>query len=117
MINSRRDFLKTSAALLAGSRIMHAAPDWKKQPGLELYTVRDLLAKDFEGTIARVAEIGYREVEPVGYGDLPPKQFRALLEKYHLTAPSTHAGATAGPGLEKELEGHRIMGFQYTEIR
>jgi sugar phosphate isomerase/epimerase len=94
-----------------------AALDWKKQMGLELYTVRNLLEKDFEGTIAKVAELGYREVEPVGYGGLDPRQFRALLDRYRLNAPSTHAGATAGPELEKELEGHQIMGFQYTEVR
>jgi sugar phosphate isomerase/epimerase len=117
MTNSRREFLRASGALLAAGGILRAAPDWKRQAGIELYTVRDLLAKDFEGTLARVAEIGFREVEPVGYNNLDPKQFRALLDKYRLTAPSTHAGATAGPGLEKELEGHQIMGFKYTEIR
>jgi sugar phosphate isomerase/epimerase len=40
-----------------------------------------------------------------------------LLDKYKLTAPSTHTAATAGPDLEKELEGHHIMGFRYTEVR
>ncbi len=117
MMHNRRDFLKASGALLAAGGFLHAAPDWKKQAGLELFTVRDLLAKDFDGTLARVAEIGYREVEPVGYNNLDPKAFRALLDKYGLTAPSTHAGATAGPGLEKELEGHRLMGILYTEVR
>jgi sugar phosphate isomerase/epimerase len=117
LIHSRRDFLKTSGALLAAGGVLHAAPDWKKQVGLELYTVRDLLTKDFEGTIAKVAELGYKEVEPTGYGGLDPKQFRALLDKYKLTAPSTHLGVTAGPNVEKELEGHQIMGFKYTEVR
>jgi len=117
MKKSRREFLKVSGSLLAAGRALRAAPGWKNQMGLELYTVRNLLDKDFEGTIARVAELGFREVEPVGYGGLDPRQFRALLDKYGLRAPSTHAGATAGPDLEKELEGHRIMGFQYTEVR
>jgi sugar phosphate isomerase/epimerase len=94
-----------------------ATPDWKKQIGLELYTVRGLLSKDFEGTLAKVAEIGYKEVEPVGYGGLSPKQFRDLLDRYGLSAPSTHAGATEGPDLEQQLEGHRAMGIKYTEIR
>ena len=116
----RRTFLKQmtgcGAALLLPS--LHAKPSskWLKQPGLELYTVRDLLAKDFEGTIAKVAEIGYREVEPVGYSNLDPKQFRALLDRYKLTAPSTHAGVTEGPDLDKQLEGQQIMGIKYTEI-
>jgi sugar phosphate isomerase/epimerase len=112
----RRTFLTSAAAIFPASLAL-AAPDWKKQIGLELYTVRDLLAKDFEGTIARVAELGYREVEPIGYGGLEPQAFRALLDKHKLTCPSTHGAATEGPGLEKELEGHRIMGIRYTEVR
>lgn len=92
------------------------SPDWRKQAGLELYTVRDLMAKDFEGTLAKVAEIGYKEVEPVNYGGLDAKQFRALLDRYKLTAPSTHTSANEGPDLEKELEEHQIMGFKYTQI-
>lgn len=113
MLN-RRDLIKSAAALLPAAAW---AADWKKQIGLELYTVRDLLAKDFEGTIAKVAELGYTEVEPIGYGGLEPKAFRALLDKYKLTAPSTHGSATEGPDLEKELAGHQIMGFKYTEVR
>jgi sugar phosphate isomerase/epimerase len=85
--------------------------------GLELYTVRDLIDKDLEGTLAKVAEIGYKEVEPTTYGALDPKQFRAALDRYGLSAPSTHAGAAEGPDLEKQLEGFQIMGIQYTEIR
>jgi sugar phosphate isomerase/epimerase len=109
---SRRALLQGLAATAAFAQ----SSNWKKHAGLELYTVRDLLAKDFEGTIAKVAEIGYTEVEPVGFGGLDPKAFRALLDRYKLTAPSTHTSATDGPGLEKELEGHQIMGFKYTEI-
>lgn len=101
---------------LAASAVFAQSSNWKRHVGLELYTVRDLLAKDFEGTIAKVAEIGYTEVEPVGFGGLDPKGFRALLDRYKLTAPSTHTSATEGPGLEKELEGHQVMGFKYTEI-
>lgn len=121
----RRVFLKDVAAfggafLLAGNFGESAAqrsPDWKKQIGLELFTVRELMSKDFEGTLAKVAEIGYKEVEPVGYGGLNPKQFRALLDRCGLSAPSTHSGATDGADLEQQLEGHQIMGFKYTDIR
>jgi sugar phosphate isomerase/epimerase len=93
------------------------AADWKTRIGLELYTVRDLLPKDYEGTLKKVAEIGYKEVEPAtDYAHLEPKAFRAMLDKFGLSAPSTHVGATDGPGLEKQLEGFRIMGIRYTEI-
>jgi sugar phosphate isomerase/epimerase len=83
-----------------------------------IYTVRDLTAKDYEGTVAKVAEIGYKEVEAAtDYANLEPKQFRAMLDRYGLTMPSTHVGATEGPDLEKQLEGFQIMGIRYTEIR
>jgi len=121
----RRTFLKEIAAgsgvvalaSRAGGLLAQASPDWRKQIGLELFTVRDLMTKDFEGTLAKVAEIGYKEVEPVGYGGLNPKQFRALLDRYGLSAPSTHGPAIDGPDLEQQLEGHQIMGIKYTEIR
>lgn len=115
----RRAFLKglaASGAALWASRTAAAATDWKAQPGIQLYTVRDLFAKDPEGTVAKVAELGFKEVEPTSYGNMEPKQFRALLDRHGLKAPSTHAGAAAGPNLEKQLEGFQIMGIQYTTI-
>ena len=112
---NRRTFLAASGA---GLLMAQTSADWKKQMGLELYTVRDLLPKDYEGTLAKVAEIGYKEVEPAtDYAGMTPKQFRAMLDKFGLTAPSTHVGATDGPDLEKQLEGFRTMGIRYTEIR
>lgn len=118
MTTNRRTFLN-AAVLSAGLPLLRAAtsPDWKDHIGLELYTVRNLTPKDYEGTIAKVAEIGYKEVEPVDYGGMTPRQYRAMLDRNGLTAPSTHAGATDGPDLEKQLEGFQIMGIRYTEIR
>src|SRR3954453_14044079 len=113
----RRSFLAGLAAA-AADLMAQIDPGWKQQIGLELYTVRDLLPKDYEGILAKVAEIGYKEVEPADpYNNMQPKQYRALLDKHGLTMPSTHAGAQDGPNLEKELEGFQIMGLKYTEVR
>ena len=123
MDNNRREFFKQFAvaggALAFASKAAFAATDWKKQIGLELHTVRDLIVKDYEATLAKVAEIGYKEVEPAAgaYGNMEPKQFRAMLDRLGLSMPTTHAPATDGPGLEKELEGFQIMGLKYAEIR
>ena len=88
---------------------------WAKQIGIELYTVRDLMERDFEGTLAKLAALGFSEVEPAnGYNDMSPKDFRSMLDRHGMSAPSTHSGPTLGAGLEKELEGFQAMGIKYT---
>lgn len=98
---------------------------WTQHVGLELYTVRDQMTdpKSYEATLAKVSEIGYKEVEPAGgYAGLDPskeadaKKFRNILDSYGLSMPSTHSGATEGPDLEQQLNGFAIMGLKYVEI-
>jgi sugar phosphate isomerase/epimerase len=129
---SRREFLKNITAGAGGLVLAscvgntaragppaEATPDWTAQMGLELYTVRDVIVKDYPGTLEKVAQIGYKEVEPAeGYNHMPPKAFRALLDRLGLRMPSTHSGITAGEeaAVEKQLEGFQIMGIQYTSL-
>jgi sugar phosphate isomerase/epimerase len=92
---TRRSFLTAATAATAGtllaSRLGWAEADHRiEKVGVELYTVRDQMKADFEGTIAKVAAIGYKEVEFAGYFDHTPQQVRALLDKNGLTAPSVH---------------------------
>ena len=61
----RRKFLGTLGAAAVAARSVFAAS--VKTVGLQLYTVRTDLGKDFEGTLAKVAAIGYKEVEFAGY--------------------------------------------------
>jgi len=60
--------------------------------GVQLYTVRDLMQQDFDGTLAKVAQLGYKQVEFAGYYDRTPAQVRATLDRLGLTSPSTHIG-------------------------
>lgn len=59
---------------------------------LQLYTVRDETARDFAGTLRRVAAMGYRAVEFAGYGDMPAPELRDLLAEIGLRAASSHVG-------------------------
>src|SRR5881398_2560424 len=71
----RRDFVRTLGAAALGQVLQPRAPSpYPRAPlhkldriGLQLYTVRHQMEKDLEGTIARVATTGYREVEFAGY--------------------------------------------------
>ncbi len=92
---NRRSFLKAattaSATTLFASRFRWAAMEHQiARVGVQLYTVRDLKKDDFEGTIAKVAQIGYKEVEFAGYFGRTAKQVRAIIDKNGLSAPSTH---------------------------
>src|SRR5882757_7115721 len=79
----RRTFLGTgaiAAAAVLAPRLTWAAETQKiDKVGVQLYTVRDDMKRDFEGTIAKVASIGYKEVEFAGYFDHTPQQVRAIL--------------------------------------
>jgi len=94
---SRRSFLKSSAMFSAA---MLAAPTLfaynKKYIGLQLYTVRDAMAKDPAAALAKVAQIGYNSVESATYTGaenfygMMPKEFAALLKQNGLIMPSSH---------------------------
>src|SRR4051812_6489647 len=88
MTLDRRMFLGTLGAALLAARPGEAAS--LPRLGVQLYTVRTLLEKDFEGTLAKVAGAGYSEVEFAGYFDHTPQQVRDVLKRHKLTAPSAH---------------------------
>jgi sugar phosphate isomerase/epimerase len=82
--------------------------------GMQLYTVRDEMAKDFDGTLARVAALGFKEVEFAGYFDRTPQQVRAALDRNGLTSPSTHVDlATISDRLPQAIEASRIIGHKF----
>ena len=92
---NRRTFLETAttvtAATVLTSKFGLAASEHKiNKIGVQLYTVRDLMKDDFDGTIAKVAQIGYKEVEFAGYFGRTGKQVREVVDKNGLKAPSTH---------------------------
>jgi sugar phosphate isomerase/epimerase len=69
---------------------------------LQLYTVRDLTAQDFKGTVREVARMGYPAVEFAGYGNLSASEMAALLKGTGLRAAATHVALSR---LDQDLEG------------
>jgi sugar phosphate isomerase/epimerase len=59
---------------------------------LQLYTVRDEAEKDLKATLAKVAEIGYRNVELAGFYGLPAVEIKKSLTEFGLNAISAHVG-------------------------
>ena len=115
MTISRRVFLGHVSAQLAAAGLVKAMQgksiEWL---GVQLYTVRDLMAKDVDGTLARVAALGYKEVEFAGYFKRSPQDVKAALGRHGLTSPSTHIDyASLGDGFPKIVEASATIGHRY----
>ncbi|MGH2649340.1 MAG: sugar phosphate isomerase/epimerase family protein, partial [Ginsengibacter sp.] len=96
-MTTRRSFLKSTTLLSAGLYLV--PPGFSRKStliGLQLYTVRDAMDKDPEGTLAKVAEIGYTSVEGATYTGsekfygMSPLEFKKVLKKNGLVIPSSH---------------------------
>ncbi len=110
---SRRGFLAASIASPLAAALTAAS---RPVVGLELFSVRDELAKDLFGTVRTVAKVGYQAVEFFSpYYQWEPayaRQVRQLLDDVGLKAPSTHNGANVftPEGLKKAIELNQIIG-------
>ena len=111
----RRELLTLLGALAIGRAARADAPGLRISPiGLQLYTVRKALERDFEATLARVASIGYREVEFAGYFGRAPLEVRAILDRLGLSAPSAHVPFDAiGGEWRRTLDAARAIGHRY----
>jgi sugar phosphate isomerase/epimerase len=95
---SRRSFLSHVSLAAAGTALQqmgwaHTLP-LKKNIGVQLYTVRDAMAKDPTTALERISRMGYTEVEHFGYNGsffgMKPDAFKSILAKLSLDAPSGH---------------------------
>ena len=82
--------------------------------GLELYTVRALLARDFDGTLRQMAAIGFREVEFAGFLGRTPAQIRAALRSAGLGCVSAQYSAQElQAALPRKIDEAHALGLRY----
>ena len=84
-------------------------------PGFELYTARSLLAQDFEGTLAALVRIGYREIEGSDLFGRTPAEARRCFDALGLAAPAWHAflDPENDATLEAAIERAAALGARY----
>jgi sugar phosphate isomerase/epimerase len=104
--HSRRDFLKTgSASLIYGSALLSGATAFAKTLkvplGLQLYSVREQLPKDYNGTLKQLGDLGYREVESAGYYGHSPADVKSAMDAAGLKLVSAHYSSD---DLHKQLD-------------
>ena len=61
-----------------------------KPLGVQLYSVREYAKQDFVKVLEKTAEIGYKVVEPAGFFDLKPAEFKKIIDDLGLELHSSH---------------------------
>ena len=98
----------------AGGGSPHRVP--RDQISVQLYTLRNQLAVDLEGSLAELAEIGYTRVEHAGFVGRTAAQFRAALDNAGLRATSGHAGIPQpwdAEAWKRALDDAAVVGNKY----
>ncbi|MDQ0194185.1 sugar phosphate isomerase/epimerase family protein [Paenibacillus wynnii] len=99
-------FIKSGAHL----RELTAIP-----PGLQLYTLRNELEKDYFGTLKKVADMGYKLVELFswGYAGIPADRMKAELQRLGLRSVSAHVYPLTLENLQSQLDYAQTLGIHY----
>lgn len=103
--------MAAGAVLPAGAASARPLP---YPPGVQLWTVKEEMARDFEGTLRALAKLGYRRVEAAGWHGRTPRQFRDSVRSVGLECVSAHYGLS---DLIEDTEGRlafaRDVGVEY----
>lgn len=116
MRSSRREFVKmagAAAAIVVGA-VKADAVGLNMPVGLQLYSVRELLPKDFDGTLKQLHGMGYGVVEAAGYYNKTAAEWKHAMDQAGLRCISTHHPLGMLKGHEDELiEYGKQIGLEY----
>jgi len=116
---TRRNFIQSataaavySSSLLRCNRLM--ASPFGLPIGLQLYSVREMMAKDYEGTLKQISALGYQEVETAGYFDHSAEQVKSAMSAAGLKCVSAHYPYTnLNKDFDKIVAFNKEIGVQY----
>jgi sugar phosphate isomerase/epimerase len=116
---SRRTFVKTASASAACAALWSHVPRLMANPlglplGLQLYSVRDVLPKDYAGTLKQIAALGYREVEAAGFFGHTPMDVKQAMDHAGLHCVSAHYPLKdLLPKLDETIQYGKDLGLEY----
>jgi sugar phosphate isomerase/epimerase len=118
ILNVATAALAVGAAAVALPGTADASPARQRVPldkiSIQLYSLRSLLQNDPEGTLSALADIGYRKVELAGTYGRSATEFRAILDRNHLKASSTHVGIDGD--LNQTIADAKILGNSFADV-
>jgi sugar phosphate isomerase/epimerase len=119
---NRRTFIQGSGLLAMSvllSKFTNAVTPsrLKFEPGIQLYMVRDEMAKDAAGTLNKLGKMGYKQLESFGgdkgmFWGMSNRDFQKLAGDNGLTLVSSHYNDEPG-GFEKQAEKAAEIGMKY----
>jgi sugar phosphate isomerase/epimerase len=125
-MHNRRDFLKISAVGALGMMAMGqyaCTPDRKSfGVGLQLYTIRDAMAADVKGSLQKLSELGYKNLELANYADgkfygYVPAEFKKMVADLGMEVLSSHTQVEAAgitlDNAKKMADDHAALGVKY----
>ncbi len=84
---------------------------------LQLYSIRNPLGEDFEGSLEQVAQFGYEYVELAGLYGRTPEQAKVILDRLGLKAMATHVGlGDIVNNMAGLIEQSKLFGFKYVVL-
>lgn len=117
---TRRTFIRSTTLAAVSSALapgLLKAAAMKKYMGLQLYTVRDHIERDFAGTLKQVARTGYTWLEAAGYSEgkfygMEPKELRQRVSDLGMEMISSHV--SFAPEQSKQvIDAHLELGVYY----
>jgi len=78
---------------------------------VQLYSLREKAENDFVGILRKVADIGYQAVEPAGFWNLRPSEFRKVIDDLGLKMYSSHSPWAQSNNLGEVMEIADILGL------
>jgi len=111
--------LKTASVSAACAALWNSVPQLIANAlglplGLQLYSVRDILPKDYEGTLHQVAALGYREVEAAGFFGHSPAEVKQAMDRVGLHCVSAHYPLTQLlPKVDETIQFGKDLGLSY----
>ena len=126
-MKTRRDFLKNSVGagvgMLSMPAIMSAGGHLlseRAKLGIQVYSVRNQLKNDFKGTLKKVAEIGYKNIEAYGLGKdgkylgkVTPKEYKEICNDLGMNLVSTHGGYCEAKDAQVYIDAALESGLEY----
>jgi sugar phosphate isomerase/epimerase len=92
----------------------------KMKPGLQVYSVRNQLNEDFEGTMEYVAKVGYKHIEGYGLGTdgkflgkITPAHYKKVIADLGMDLKATHCSFTTADKAQQMIDAAKETGLEY----